>query len=185
MIKELANNPYNLNFQVQTRMRKTIEYLKGKIESGDFILDVGQQSPLTDLIERVFNIPEVWVTDGDLDYDFKIPNGNEFYDKIVYSHTIEHVFNPLWTLEKLKMALKDHGKMYVMAPARGKLLWTKLHYHEIDDYRFRLLFERAGLRVTEKVLHKIWRPWRFYFTGIKPLYRLFREFDVIYELEKK
>lgn len=69
-------------------------------------------------------------------------------------------------------------------PERGKLLWTKGHYHEIDDYRFNLLAKRAGLKIIGKTKEKAWRNWTEYIKGIRPFYRLLREFDVIYVLTK-
>lgn len=68
-------------------------------------------------------------------------------------------------------------------PERGKLLWTKGHYHEIDDYRFKLLTKRVGFTIVSKTKEKAWRKWTEYLKGVRPFYRLFREFDVIYALK--
>ena len=181
MLKQLTNDPYvgYLSKQTRTRIDQTIDYFRGKINSDMSILDVGQRSPLTSFLESKFNV-KIDNTKGDLDDYFKIPG--KIYDVIIYSHTIEHQFNPLHTLQILKKCMGVKSRLYIMIPERGKLLWTKGHYHEIDDYRMRLLIERAGMKIISKKRYKVWRHWTQYLTGIRTLYRLFREFNVHYEV---
>ena len=148
MLEELAKNPY-INygkFIDRYKTRKTLSFLKPILFYNNLsVLDVGQHSPLTDEIEKYFNI-KLDNTTGDLDVLFTMPKKN--YDVIIYSHTIEHQFNPLYTLIKLKDALKNNGRIYIFVPDRNiKLLWSKGHYHEIDTYRMYLICKRVGLQI--------------------------------------
>jgi hypothetical protein len=165
--------------QTETHIQKTVDYLRDRLAGRG--LDVGQRSPMTAALERACFM-KIDSTTGDLDLDFTILGDK--YDFIVYSHTIEHQFSPLWTLLKLRLRLADSGIMFIALPDRGKLLWARGHFHEIDAYRFGLLMQRAGFRIVSKVRHKVWRPWWNYLLGFRAFYRLFREWNVIYRVEK-
>lgn len=179
MLKELAGvTSIPDNVQTIDRYKKTFDYLEGKMQGS--ILDVGDRTPFTVELEKRFKIP-VYNTKGDLDLDFYIPDGK--YDVIIYSHTLEHQFNHLFSILKLKKVLRTDGTLYLMLPDRGRLLWCDNHYHEIDDYRVKLLMKRAGLKVISKVRHKVWRHWKIYFTGLRPLLRLLLEYNAIYEVK--
>lgn len=182
LLKELAKDPTkNLNYQGKSALKRKLKYFGDKIQTSHKILDVGQRNLLTVGLEKEHNV-KIDSTSGDLDVDFEIPSKD--YDVIIYSHTIEHQFNPLYTLLELKKVLKIEGLLYILLPERGKLLWTPGHYHEIDDYRMKLLFKRSGFIIKDKYKEKAWRSWTEYIKGIRPLYRLFREFDVTYVVKK-
>jgi hypothetical protein len=183
MIPELAQTPYQVTPQLEDAMSTTIKYLNRKVKPSSTILDVGQKSPLTDLLAGGNLNLAINNTEGDLDV-FTMED-NSKYDYILYSHTIEHQFNPLHTLLELKKVMTDKTLVFIILPRRGKLLWCKGHFHEIDDYRMRLLLERAGLDIVSLELHKAWRPWYFYLTGIKPVLRLFFEYNAYYEVRLK
>ena len=183
MIPELAQTPYQVTPQLEDAMSTTIKYLNRKVRPHSSILDVGQVNPLTELLINGDLKPDITNTEGDLDV-FTLRDDVK-YDYILYSHTIEHQFNPLHTLLELKKVMTDKTLMFVILPRRGKLLWCKGHFHEIDDYRMRLLLERSGLDIVNLELHKAWRPWYFYLTGIKPILRLFLEFNAYYEVRLK
>lgn len=184
MIPEMSKSAYEFENTTQYRshLKKTMAYLKDKIFSYHYVLDIGAKNPLTDAIENQLS-QKICNTDGDLDGNFIMPI--RIYGVIIYSHTIEHQFNPLHTLERLKPVMDLHTRLYILLPERGKLLWCKGHFHEIDEYRMGLLLERAGMQIISKTKQKIWRDWWFYLTGIKPLMRLFFEYHAIYEVKLK
>jgi SAM-dependent methyltransferase len=171
------------SFEQRLHRNRSSEYLIKNIPnaSGLNILDIGQRSPLTDVIENALNV-KVDNTTGDLDFEFTAPKST--YDVIIYSHTIEHQFNPLYTLVELYKLLKDSGTLFIMLPERGKLLWDKGHYHEIDAYRFKELVERAGFKIIRKDNQRPWRNPFFYLTGLRPFLRLFLERNANYILKK-
>jgi len=182
MLQELAKDPFkNINFQGQNALKRKLKYFRNLISPDQKILDVGGRNRLTEALEKEHQV-KIDNTVGDLDLQFEAPGSD--YDLIIYSHTIEHQFNPLFTVLELKKLLSDNGVLYILMPERGKLLWTKGHYHEIDDYRFGLLMKQADMKIISKRKEKAWRHWTEYFRGVRPFYRLFREFDVIYAVKK-
>ncbi len=184
MIKAFAKTQQELeetNIQIRHGNRKTIEYLIKKNIKGR-ILDIGQRSPLTQQIEEAFKI-KIDSTDGDLDGDFKIPGKD--YDVVIFSHTLEHIFDPVHCLLKIKGAMKPGSEMFIMLPRRGKLLWARNHYHEIDHYRIQKLMQRTGLKIVSWKHSKVWRPPHQYFKGLRSFYRLFREYNITYQIQKK
>jgi hypothetical protein len=187
MIEELTKYPYYDTEQNRNVQRTTLEYLYRRMYLGPYtIIDIGQRSPLTDAVEREFG-SMIWNTLGDLDERFGLssypPASRCPIYYILYSHTIEHQFNPLFTILELKKYMIAETRMFIILPRRGKLLWWKGHYHEIDDYRMRLLLRRAGLDIVSFERHKVWREWWFYLTGIRPLLRLFCEYNAYYEVK--
>ena len=185
MIAQFASTPWQNTRQHDYHVRDVLRYLRGRILNyhGITMLDIGKISPLTLAVKERYEKLIIWNTDIDIDtepIDFLAA-----VDYVLYSHTIEHQFNPLYTLLEIYNLMKDDSVMFIILPRRGKLLWDKGHYHEIDHYRMKLLLERAGYEIISYELHKAWRPWWFYLTGIRPLMRLFFEFNAYYEVKKK
>jgi hypothetical protein len=180
--------PSEDNYEMMGNIETTLQYLESRIKTHDYILDVGEISPLSKAISAKFGA-FVFNTSGDLDFDnFCVPlPDSRVFNAIIYSHTIEHQFNPLTTLVRLRKLMQyayDQEKtlcfLYIMLPRRGKLLWATGHYHEIDDYRMRLLLKRAGINVLSLELFKHRRRWWKYFTGIRMILRYFFEYNAYY-----
>jgi SAM-dependent methyltransferase len=182
MIDEFSRNPFVETEQTLNVIDTTIFYLKRKITPPcQIILDIGRYSPLTECVGEAFPMCQIFNTDGDLDTDYDFPPFS--YDYILYSHTIEHQFNPLNTLLELKRVMNYKARMFIILPQKPKFLWWDGHFHEIDDYRMRMLLKRAGLRVISYEKHRVWRDWKFYFTGVRPFIRLFCEWNGYYEVQ--
>ena len=179
MIAKFTQPPQGVPFH----QKAILSYLKANEGVTNLLcLDVGPRSPLTEAIEETM-CWHVRNTIGDLDERFRPQTTLRVFDVITYSHTIEHQFNPLFTLLELQRYLVPGGRMYVSLPQRGKLLWVDHHYHEIDDTRIRLLFERAGLRVLDRNATILGpRPWHHYIRGFRAMARLFFEKNAIYKL---
>lgn len=176
----LTNDPYKNNTrQAQNHYRETLKYLQGKLSPEMVIIDMGQRSPMTDLIEKEFGV-KVSNTIGDLDEHFNVDKAYIPADIVIYSHTIEHQFNPLFTLQSIKDFLKPEGTLYIMVPSRGKLLWTRNHFHEIDRYRMGLLLDRAGFEIVKYERVKHWRGFWDYFTGARMILRAIFEYSACY-----
>jgi len=181
LLPEVAKDPYAVfTYQIHLTNQQQIGYLKGKIRSGMSMLDVGGRNPLTEFMEKEFDV-KADNTSGDLDISFTAP-GNE-YDVIIYSHVIEHQFNPLFTLLELKKYMKDSARMYIFLPNKPKFLWYEGHYHEIDRHRMGLLLKRAGLNICSVTRQRLKKPLKDRI-GIRPFIRVFCEFNVIYEVSR-
>ena len=181
MLPEMAKDPYDV-YTYQTRLinRQQIDYLKDKVKADMSMLDVGGRNPLTEFMEKEFDV-KADNTSGDLDISFTAPRDE--YDVIIYSHVIEHQFNPLFTLLELKKRMKDTARMYILLPNKPKFLWYTGHYHEIDRHRMGLLLKRAGLSILSVTRQRLKKPLKDRI-GIRPFIRTFWEFNVIYEIKK-
>ncbi|GAH04385.1 unnamed protein product, partial [marine sediment metagenome] len=122
----------------------------------DNVLDIGERNPFTERLEVEFSI-NIDSTSGDLDKEFIC--SKKQYDLVIFSHVIEHLFNPLFCLENIKKVLKPDGIMIIACPIKPHFLtWGKGHFHEMDDYRFRKLIRRAGFVIL------IWKKFSLYQT---------------------
>lgn len=142
----------SLSKEAKNSHKEITNYLSGKLF--DNILDVGERNPLTILLENTYNI-KIDNTDGDLDVGFSAPKKN--YDVIIFSHVVEHLFNPLFCLMELKKLLKPNGVIFIATPRcpeNLKLNWSKGHFHELDEYRMNKLVERSGLKIIDKYYYK-------------------------------
>jgi hypothetical protein len=188
-LKEFSTNPYEdtkMSYKSRLAIRvrnQHMEYLRRHVKGDPTILDMGARTPMTERLKELSTKPVI-NTIGDLDNGF-IPAATKFFDTVVYSHTMEHQFNPLYTLLRLREMTTKNAKIFIFLPSRGKLLWTKYHYHEIDKYRFRMLMKRAGMEIVSIEHKKFWGKWWFYLTGIRPLMRLFFERMIYYECKFK
>jgi len=145
-----------------------------------YVLDVGEESPLT-LKMRSMGY-DVDNTDGDLDINFTAPRNNYF--TIVFSHVIEHLFNPLYCLSELRKLLHENGKLIIAMPWCSvglKIGFSKIQYHEIDEYRMRKLLRRAGFEIENITYYK--RP-RGRISGIRPLIKALMSKNVVYICKK-
>ena len=159
------------------RDEKNISFLS-EIDMNGSILDIGERNRFTERIEEAFGI-KLDNTDGDLDELYwTITDDNEFtksYDTIIFSHVIEHLFNPLLALKKVRWYMKPDTLLIICTPIKPHFIpWGKGHFHEFDDYRFKKLIERAGLKIVrwEKYSNYRWNTWRSY-RGIRPFIRMF------------
>lgn len=157
----------------QYRWRKEIYFLKDYLFPEMRILDIGEYNPLTFKICNEFKIDHIDNTYGDLDENFEIPR--EDYDFVINSHVIEHVFNPLHQLMRIRQVMKPDAVLFISTPIHPYFLGTSPgHFHEMDRYRFEKLIARAGFEI------KVWDAfypydhwsWRS-FTGLRPFVRSF------------
>ena len=177
--EQFSKSPFSFTLQSRMVRVNTIKYLKRYIAPDGDILDVGRYSQSTKEMGQVFGYIDN--TAGDLDIPFIIPK--PYYRYIIYSHTIEHQYNPLFTLLELRKVMDRHTRLFIMLPERSKLLWINGHFHEIDKYRMGLLIKRAGMQIVSYKRIRCRQRWWFYLTGIRPLIRLFNEYNAYYLIQ--
>ena len=143
-----------------------------KVDLQGNVLDIGERNPLTERMEEAFGIM-IDSTAGDLDVWLFYPKKK--YDIIIFSHVIEHLFNPLLCLENIKKVMKPDALLFIATPIHPHFLTPRTgHFHEMDEYRFRKLIQRAGLKIIrwEKTYFHRHIHWTS-FTGIRPFLRMF------------
>ena len=174
----IGSDYYNAT-HVQIRWRKTLAFLN-KDKTVDSALDIGDRTPFTEKLELFFDCP---FDNTKIDLDKEHLTGE--YDIITAFEIIEHLFNPLHFLIEIRSVLKDVGTVYLSTP-KGKpyFLWSDDHFHEMGYDRLNSLIDRAGFRIIRKDEIRI-QPIPFYFTGIRPLLRLFFEKHLLLELTLK
>ena len=170
---EYLNTPH-----VEIRWEKTLSFVD-KFHA-DFGLDIGDRTPLTDQLEAHYNCP---FSNTTIDLDEEGLTGE--YDVVTAMEVIEHLFNPLHLLKEISGVLKEGGKLYLSTPkAKPHFLWSKDHFHEMNEQSLMSLINRAGFKMIRKDEIRI-QPLSFYFSGIRPLFRLIYERHWLMELELK
>jgi len=167
---------YNNKPATKIRWKKSLDFI-GDNYSFKNALDIGDRSGLTAMMESKYQI-KFYNTKGDL--DFVRLDGR--YDLITSFEIIEHLFNPLYHLTEVKGALSENGKIILSTPlAKPRVLWAKKHFHEMSIKSIKALFEASGFKIIRQEIFRV-HPFIFYFSGVRPLLRLFYDKIQIYEL---
>jgi len=165
--------------------KRTNEHIVDTIKRNNFdmayALDVGERNPRTRRLEGVFDC-SIDSTAWDLDYPPK-QRHKLFYDTIIFTCVIEHLYNPLTCLNELQKILRERGKMIIVVPQYKKL--TSHHFHQIPDSRMRGLLNKAGLWVVEYYQFNNPFKLRQHLKGIRPFFRYFNRKVGVYVVSKK
>jgi len=107
------------------------------------------------------------------------------YDTITCLEVLEHLQNPLFFLENIKSMMHKDSRLFLSMPGRMKLLWTEKHFREYTKKEFeKWLLKPLELEIIRSKRIRINQPWHFYFTGLRPLLRLFLNYTRIYEIRR-
>ncbi|MDH3382245.1 MAG: class I SAM-dependent methyltransferase [Flavobacteriaceae bacterium] len=137
------------NKKAITNRFKTIDLINAIGGLHGNVLDIGTRNVLTVDLEMVYNI-KIDSTHGDLDEVFNCPHKN--YDFVHYGNVIEHQFNPLFTLQKIRTVLQKDGILILATPLKPKWITTaKCHFHEFDEYSYSKLIKRAGFKEVKRL----------------------------------
>jgi SAM-dependent methyltransferase len=159
------------------RHSRTIEFI-GTRQLGR-VLDLGERNPLTARIEDRYGIL-IENTSGDLD-DLALTGT---FDTVLCFEVIEHLMNPLRILQQVHRVLEPSGSFFLSTPKhKPHFLWDKHHFTEFDWKRLSALIARAGFQVMRKDEFRTMPMW-WYFTGIRPLIRMFNNKVFVLELRK-
>lgn len=164
------NNTHRLKLYRRFMGRETL----GGIKS----LDVGNPGYISSQLRPTHNTE-------DCDFNFTLGAPGRNYAIVTNFEVINHLMNPLWHLCHCAMVLAPGGVMYLSHP---KLWLVPFHHCRFDfvDYevgRFIQMCEYAGFEVVRHETRNPW-PFRFIFTGFRPIFRwLFNRIE-IYELRK-
>ena len=171
---------YEYNFPTR-RYNLTLNFVKKYISKNEEIFDLGVKNPLSDLLKS--NGYTVTNTNGeDLDIDQSLIL--ETKATVVTAFQIfEHLLNPFQILNSIKAK-----KLVCSIPLR---LWFAKayrnfndirdnHFHEFEDWQFRLLLEKTGWKIIEE--KKFTNPVKK--IGIRPFFRMFTYRYMIIYAEK-
>jgi len=157
------------------RHKKTLKLVQRHIPQLSKVLDLGDRSELSEIMNDLgYRINHTTIL-GDLDYlTFGIQDSTITH--VTAFEVLEHLVNPFTILYNFPRGTKLLAtvplRLWFMKPCWPKDK-TKLpyngHYHEFLEREFDFLLEKAGYRITYK---EKWRG-QERVTGIRPLLRLF------------
>lgn len=181
--KTIVDYEYDNKMHSVIRWRNTLRLLPDSKLSYQSILEIGDRSGMTSLLEDQWGCNIISTgSELDLDFDSKFERFPK-QDIILSCEVLEHLLNPLYHLMEVKKILKKDGILYLTTPKKKpEILWSKWHFNEMSLERLTYLFDKAGFRIINRK-QALTRSWWFYLTGFRPLLRLF--FDKIYLFELK
>ena len=119
----------------------------------------------------------------DFDYCHR-HNPEQFYDYVFAFEILEHIMNPLGFLEFVRHSLKDQGRVFLSTPfIRPRFLWSKYHITEYYPDKVEELAAKAGLTVVRYKRVNVY-PFKSGLLGIRPLFRLWFERIMLFEMVK-
>ena len=129
--------------------QKTFEIIDSIGGLSGNVLDIGRYNHFTELLEDRYKII-IDSTSGDLDIDFDYSYYS--YDFVHYNNVIEHQYNQLHTLLKIRDILKDSGYLIFGCPLKPKWITTsECHFHEFDTKAYYELLNRADFKEVKQI----------------------------------
>jgi len=163
------------------RYQITTDFLKKHVNKNEIILDLGIDNPLSKILrENGYNVSN---TGGeDLDFDqYSIIDTDATV--ITAFQIFEHLLNPFQLLKSIKankLVCSVPLNLWFANAYRNKNDKRDNHFHEFEDWQFRLLLEKTGWKIIEE--KKFTNPVKK--IGFRPLLRLFTNRYLIVYAEK-
>lgn len=153
------------------RIKKTLEFLDGRLSFDDVILDLGPENLLGNKIkDKGFNVINTSLkTDLDLDYSVAT---NAKLTVLTAFEILEHLVSPFPILNNTPAT-----KLVASVPLKlwfASAYWNEedpydRHYHEFEPRQFDMLLEKAGWKIVDS--EKWTSPTKI--LGIRPILRRF------------
>lgn len=186
-MKQIKNYKKNITEKSAAYFSRTNMNIIGSITgNNNTILDVGCGSAMTDkelkhlgLANYVVgieansdaaeaakkNIDEVICCNA---ADAELPFNN-FFDYVIFSHILEHLYDPLSVLKKIEKTLKEDGKLIVALPnikywriMRDLIFLDKWEYQEagiLDNDHVRFFTMKSAKRLLEDAGYEVAKNW--------------------------
>ena len=133
------------------RYKHTLSFLKDTISEEDKILDLGVQNPFSKILSKEgYNVTNTQGEDLDLETD--IVKTQEF-DVVTAFEIFEHLvspFNILKDIQAKKLVASIPLRLWFTPAYKSKTDPWDRHYHEIEDWQFDWLLEKAGWKILKR-----------------------------------
>ena len=171
---------YSKNFPFK-RYQITTDFIKKHVDKNELILDLGIENPLSKMLKNNgYNI--VNTSGEDLDIDQSAVK--ETNATVVTAFQIfEHLLNPfqlLMSIKANKLVCSVPLSLWFANAYRNSKDIRDNHFHEFEDWQFRLLLQKTGWKIIEE--KKFTNPVKK--IGLRPLLRLFTNRYLIIYAEK-
>ena len=160
---------YSKNFPFK-RYQITTDFIKKFVDKNELILDLGIENPLSKMLKNNgYNIINTRGEDLDIDQSAV----KETNATVVTAFQIfEHLLNPfqlLMSIKANKLVCSVPLSLWFANAYRNSKDIRDNHFHEFEDWQFRLLLQKTGWKIIEE--KKFTNPVKK--IGLRPLLRLF------------
>ena len=171
---------YSKNFPFK-RYQITTDFIKKFVDKNELILDLGIENPLSKMLKN--NGYNIINTSGE-DLDIDQSAVKETNATVVTAFQIfEHLLNPfqlLMSIKANKLVCSVPLSLWFANAYRNSKDIRDNHFHEFEDWQFRLLLQKTGWKIIEE--KKFTNPVKK--IGLRPLLRLFTNRYLINYAEK-
>tara|TARA_B100001027_G_scaffold87636_1_gene60062 strand:+ start:244 stop:771 length:528 start_codon:yes stop_codon:yes gene_type:complete len=171
---------YSKNFPFK-RYQITTDFIKKFVDKNELILDLGIENPLSKMLKN--NGYNIINTSGE-DLDIDQSAVKETDATVVTAFQIfEHLLNPfqlLMSIKANKLVCSVPLSLWFANAYRNSKDIRDNHFHEFEDWQFRLLLQKTGWKIIEE--KKFTNPVKK--IGLRPLLRLFTNRYLIIYAEK-
>ena len=171
---------YSKNFPFK-RYQITTDFIKKFVDKNELILDLGIENPLSKMLKN--NGYNIINTNGE-DLDIDQSAVKETNATVVTAFQIfEHLLNPfqlLMSIKANKLVCSVPLSLWFANAYRNSKDIRDNHFHEFEDWQFRLLLQKTGWKIIEE--KKFTNPVKK--IGLRPLLRLFANRYLIIYAEK-
>ena len=171
---------YFKNFPFK-RYQITTDFIKKFVDKNELILDLGIENPLSKILKN--NGYNIINTSGE-DLDIDQSAVKETNATVVTAFQIfEHLLNPfqlLMSIKANKLVCSVPLSLWFSKAYRNSKDTRDNHFHEFEDWQFRLLLQKTGWKIIEE--KKFTNPVKK--IGLRPLLRLFTNRYLIIYAEK-
>ena len=171
---------YSKNFPFK-RYQITTDFIKKFVDKNELILDLGIENPLSKMLKN--NGYNIINTNGE-DLDIDQSAVKETNATVVTAFQIfEHLLNPfqlLMSIKANKLVCSVPLSLWFANAYRNSKDIRDNHFHEFEDWQFRLLLQKTGWKIIEE--KKFTNPVKK--IGLRPLLRLFTNRYLIIYAEK-
>lgn len=171
---------YSKNFPFK-RYQITTDFIKKFVDKNELILDLGIENPLSKMLKnKGYNI--INTSGEDLDIDQSAVKETDA-TVITAFQIFEHLLNPfqlLMSIKANKLVCSVPLSLWFANAYRNSKDIRDNHFHEFEDWQFRLLLQKTGWKIIEE--KKFTNPVKK--IGLRPLLRLFTNRYLIIYAEK-